>query len=143
MKSSFIVTLEGGEDSVISRRPFGSTRQGNNGGMISPYIWPSYCPSRVVPQGYFLERLNRESKPFGYVSQGHMGTFSESAESSRHESYGGESMSHSGDSDSTRPEQIPNPPPDPAESAGPTGWLSALNSFLEHAFLKADVDTGC
>ena len=30
-----------------------------------------------------------------------------------------------------------------AESAGPTGWLDALNSFLERAFLKADVDTGC
>ena len=52
-------------------------------------------------------------------------------------------MGYSGDSDSTDPEQIPNPLPDPAENAGPTGWPSALNSFLERAFLKADVDTGC
>ena len=44
---------------------------------------------------------------------------------------------------STDPKQTPNPRPDPAESAGPTGWLNALNSFLERAFLKADVDTGC
>jgi hypothetical protein len=52
-------------------------------------------------------------------------------------------MSNSDDSDSTDPKQTPNPRPDPAESAGPTGWLFALNSFLERAFLKADVDTGC
>jgi len=44
---------------------------------------------------------------------------------------------------STDPKLTPNPRPDPAESAGPTGWLNALNSFLERAFLKADVDTGC
>ena len=47
------------------------------------------------------------------------------------------------DSNSTDPKQIPNPRPDPGVSAGPTGWLIALNSFLERAFLKADVDTGC
>ena len=41
------------------------------------------------------------------------------------------------------PNPTPNPLPDPAESAGPAGWLNALNSFLERAFLKADVDTGC
>ena len=52
-------------------------------------------------------------------------------------------MSYSDDSDSTDPKQTPNPRPEPTESAGPTGWLIALNSFLEHAFLKADVDTGC
>ena len=52
-------------------------------------------------------------------------------------------MSKSDDSNRADPEQIPNPRPDPAESAGPTGWLYALNSFLERAFLKADVDTGC
>ena len=52
-------------------------------------------------------------------------------------------MSDSDDSNSTDPKQTPNPRPDPAESAGPTGWLDALNSFLERAFLKADVDTGC
>jgi hypothetical protein len=32
---------------------------------------------------------------------------------------------------------------DPAAGAGPTGWTVALNSYLERAFLKADVDTGC
>jgi hypothetical protein len=52
-------------------------------------------------------------------------------------------MSRSEDSDSTVPKQTPDPRPDPTESAGPTGWLYALNSFLERAFLKADVDTGC
>lgn len=53
-------------------------------------------------------------------------------------------MSDSDDNNSTDPNQSPNPcPDDPTESVGPTGWLVALNSFLEHAFLKADVDTGC
>ena len=52
-------------------------------------------------------------------------------------------MSYGDDSNRTDPEQIPNPRPDPAESAGTTRWPDALNSFLERAFLKADVDTGC
>jgi hypothetical protein len=52
-------------------------------------------------------------------------------------------MSCSDDNNRTDPKQGPNPRPDPAENADPTGWLDALNSFLEHAFLKADVDTGC
>jgi len=52
-------------------------------------------------------------------------------------------MSYSDDSDSTDPKQTPKPRPDPAENAGASGWLKALNSFLERAFLKADVDTGC
>jgi len=52
-------------------------------------------------------------------------------------------MSYSDDSNSTDTKQTPNPRPNPAESADPTGWLDALNSFLERAFLKADVDTGC
>jgi hypothetical protein len=52
-------------------------------------------------------------------------------------------MSYGDDSDSTDTKQTPNPRPDPAESAGSAGWLDALNSFLERAFLKADVDTGC
>jgi hypothetical protein len=52
-------------------------------------------------------------------------------------------MSYSDDINSTDPEQTPNPRPDPTVSAGTTGWLIALNSFLERAFLKADVDTGC
>jgi hypothetical protein len=72
-----------------------------------------------------------------------MGSIAESGESSRNGREGGESMSYSDDSGSTDPKQTPNPCPDPAESAGPTGWLDALNSFLERAFLKADVDTGC
>jgi hypothetical protein len=52
-------------------------------------------------------------------------------------------MSYCDDSNSTHPKQTPNPHPDPAESNGPTGWLYALNSFLERAFLEADRDTGC
>jgi hypothetical protein len=52
-------------------------------------------------------------------------------------------MNCSDDNNRTDPKQGPNPRPDPAENAGPTGWLDALNSFLERAFLKADVDTGC
>ncbi len=48
-------------------------------------------------------------------------------------------MSYCDDSNSADPE----PTPDPAESDGPTGWLYALNSFLERAFLEADRDTGC
>ena len=51
-------------------------------------------------------------------------------------------MSYSDDSNGTDPEQTPNPRLDPGESAGTPGWLIALNSFLERAFLKADVDTG-
>jgi len=51
-------------------------------------------------------------------------------------------MSSSDDSDSTDPKQTPIPRPGPAESAGSTGWLDALNSFLERA-IKADLDTGC
>ena len=49
-------------------------------------------------------------------------------------------MSCSDDSNRTDPKQTPIPRPDPTESAGPTGWLNALNSFLERAFLKADRD---
>ncbi len=52
-------------------------------------------------------------------------------------------MSFIYDTNGTDPKQAPNPPPDPGESGGPTGWLYVLNSFLERAFLKADVDTGC
>jgi hypothetical protein len=56
-------------------------------------------------------------------------------------------MGYSGGSNSTDPNQTPkrtpNPSPDPAENAGATGWLNALNSFLERAYLQADVDTGC
>ena len=52
-------------------------------------------------------------------------------------------MSYSDDNDRDDPKLTTDPRPAPAESAGPTGWLYALNSFLERAFLKADVDTGC
>jgi hypothetical protein len=52
-------------------------------------------------------------------------------------------MPHSDDSSGTDTEQTPNPRTEPTESTDPTGWLYTLNSFLEHAFLKADVDTGC
>jgi hypothetical protein len=52
-------------------------------------------------------------------------------------------MSYGDDSNGTDPKQTPDPRPEPAESAGYTGWLYALNSFLERAYLKADVDTGC
>jgi len=72
-----------------------------------------------------------------------MGSFAESGESGRHGPDGGESMSYSDDGSSTDPKQTPNMRPDPTESAGPTGWLEASNSFPERAFLKADVDTGC
>ena len=51
-------------------------------------------------------------------------------------------MSSSDDIDITDPKQTPNLRPDPTESAGPTGWLDALNSCLERAN-KADLDTGC
>ena len=52
-------------------------------------------------------------------------------------------MSNNDDRNSTDPDPTLNPRPDPEENAGPTGWQNALNSFLERAFLKADVDTGC
>ena len=51
-------------------------------------------------------------------------------------------MSYSDDSNSTDRKQTP-PRPDPPVGAATTDWLIALNSFLERAFLKADVDTGC
>jgi hypothetical protein len=52
-------------------------------------------------------------------------------------------MNYSDDSNSTDTKQTLNPRPEPAESPAPTGWMDALNSFLERAFLKADRDTGC
>jgi len=52
-------------------------------------------------------------------------------------------MNYSDDSNSTDPKKTPSPHPDPAESGEPAGWLNALNSFLERAFLEADRDTGC
>jgi len=53
------------------------------------------------------------------------------------------SFAEKGESSGRGPEQTANPRPDPAECVGPTGWLYALNSFLERAFIKADVDPGC
>ena len=52
-------------------------------------------------------------------------------------------MSHCDDINGTDPQQTPDPGPEPAEGDGPPGCLYSLNSFLERAFLKADVDTGC
>jgi hypothetical protein len=72
-----------------------------------------------------------------------MDSLAASGESSRHGPDGGEFMSYSDESDNTDPRQSPNFRPDPTEGAGPTGWMDTLNSFLERAFLKADVDTGC
>lgn len=72
-----------------------------------------------------------------------MGTFEESGEADRLDPDGGESMTYGDDSNSIDQEQTPDPHPGPTEGAGPAGWLDALNSFLEGAFLKADVDTGC
>ena len=46
--------------------------------------------------------------------------------------------SHNDDINSTDPKQTPNPRPDPTVSAGTTGWLIALNSFLEHVFLASE-----
>lgn len=43
----------------------------------------------------------------------------------------------------TDPKQARMPRPDPTEGPGANSWLVALNAFLERAFLKADVDTGC
>jgi len=72
-----------------------------------------------------------------------MGSFAESGDSRKHGPDGGESMSYSDDRISTDPKQTPNPRLEPTANTGPTGWLDALNAFLERAFLKADVDTGC
>jgi len=72
-----------------------------------------------------------------------MGTFAEQGESNRQDPEGGESMSYREDGSSIDPEQTPDPRPDATEIADPAGWLYTLNSFLERAFLKADVDTGC
>jgi len=52
-------------------------------------------------------------------------------------------MSYSDDRINTDPKQTPNPRLEPTANTGTTGWLDALNAFLERAFLKADVDTGC
>jgi len=51
-------------------------------------------------------------------------------------------MDYSDDSNRTDPKQTPNPRPEPGESAGPP-VAGRVESFLERAFLKADVDTGC
>jgi hypothetical protein len=51
-------------------------------------------------------------------------------------------MSFDDDSNS-EPKQAPNSDPNPMENDAHTGWLYALNAFLEGAFLEADRDTGC
>ena len=52
-------------------------------------------------------------------------------------------MNGGDDGDGKGPERPPGPRPEPVESAGSTGWLHALNSFLERSFLEADRETGC
>ena len=86
---------------------------------------------------------NGNLNPPNEYLKGHMGSFAESGESIRHGPDARESMSYCDDSNGTDPKQTPNRRPDPAESNGPTGWLNALNLFLERAFLEADRDTGC
>lgn len=46
-------------------------------------------------------------------------------------------------SDNTESAQASNSGSEPAEQETAHGWLEAVNSFLEWAFLQADVDTGC
>lgn len=87
-------------------------------------------------------QAGREAKPSGRVSNGWLGPHAESDGSGRHGPERGKSVSYD-DGAATGTKQTPNPPPEPAERAGPAGWLKTLNSFLERAFLKADVDTGC
>ena len=72
-----------------------------------------------------------------------MGSFAETGKSCGHGPDGGEYVSNREESNSTDLKQTPYPRPDQVESARPTGWLDALNSFLERSFLKADRDTGC
>lgn len=51
-------------------------------------------------------------------------------------------MGNREDSSGTDLDRTGIPRPDTSESAGPVGWLDALNTFLERA-MKADLDTGC
>lgn len=52
-------------------------------------------------------------------------------------------MSRLDDCNGADPKKPPPPRPGTAESDRPAGWLVALNSFLERAFLEADRATGC
>jgi len=69
-----------------------------------------------------------------------MGAFAESPESIRIVPEGGNSMNYGDDGDTS--DRKPTPGPDPDGIAAPTGWLDALNAYLERA-MKADLDTGC
>ena len=51
-------------------------------------------------------------------------------------------MDSRGNDNRTERKETGNLPPDPVERVAPTGWLDALNTFLERA-MKADLDTGC
>ncbi len=51
-------------------------------------------------------------------------------------------MNRSDDINGADPKTIPSPRPDTADGNDRTGWLDALNAFLDRA-LKADIDTGC
>ena len=100
----------------------------------------SRCPTRSM-----LRPSEPRSQTLRICIKKEEGSIPGTGESSRNGPDGGELMNYSDDNNGTDPKQTPNPrpDPDPAESNGPTGWLDALNSFLERAFLKADVDTGC
>jgi hypothetical protein len=52
-------------------------------------------------------------------------------------------MSYGTDSKRTDLEETPNPRSAPTERPRPTGWLDALNAFLDRVYLQADRDTGC
>ena len=90
-----------------------------------------------------VSRRNGNLNPPEANLKGQMGSFEESGESGRQDPEGGESMNYSDESNANDSKASPSLRPDPADNDGPTGWLYALNSFLERAFLKADVDTGC
>lgn len=46
-------------------------------------------------------------------------------------------------SDRVESEGGSHPASEPTEQETASSWLEAVNSFLEWAFLQADVDTGC
>jgi hypothetical protein len=72
-----------------------------------------------------------------------MGYLAETGEATRNEPVGGDPAIRNEDRSVADPVQTPNQRQDPSESAGPAGWVHALNSFLERAFTEADRATGC
>src|SRR4030066_2153531 len=85
------------------------------GGLEPPRVSPP-PPHKVNT----LTVRNGNLNPPDAYPKGHMGSFAESGESSRHGPDGGESMSYIDDSNSTDLEKTPNPRPDPAEGGGTT-----------------------